>query len=90
MKNKGRSLISQYLVFKSDLRLLKLSYEVRDHTDRESVLKARKIALERMLEDHGEDAVSEVMDAVQIMDSENKFKVIHQHIEKITGVPESC
>ena len=72
-----------------DLRLLKLSYEVRDHTDRESVLKARKIALERMLEDHGEDAVSEVMDAVQIMDSENKFKVIHQHIEKITGVPES-
>ncbi len=74
---------------KRDLRLSKLSDEVRDHRDRESVLKARKMALERMLEDHEEDAVSEVMDAVKVMDSENKFKVIHQHIEKITGVPES-
>ena len=36
---------------KRDLRLSKLSDEIRYHTERESVLKARKIALERMLED---------------------------------------
>ena len=37
---------------KRDLRLSKLSDEVRDHTERESVLEARKIALERMLDNH--------------------------------------
>ena len=36
---------------KRDLRLSKLSDEIRVHTERESVLKARKIALEGMLED---------------------------------------
>ena len=36
---------------KRDLRLLKLSDEIRVHTERESVLEARKIALERMLDD---------------------------------------
>ena len=37
---------------KRDLRLSKLSDEIRVHTERESVLEARKIALERMLDNH--------------------------------------
>ena len=70
-----------------DLRLSKLSDEVRLHMEQESVLKARKMALERMLQDHSEDAVSVVMDAVKVMDSESKYSVIHRHIEKVVGIP---
>lgn len=37
---------------KRDLRPSKFSDEIRVHTERESVLEARKIALERMLDNH--------------------------------------
>lgn len=72
-----------------DLRLSKLSDEVRVHTEQESRLKARKMALERILEGHSENTEETVLAAIEKMDTDTVFDIIHRHIEKVTGVPES-
>ena len=72
-----------------DLRLSKLQDEVRLQTDALTSLQGKREAITRMLEDHGEDAISQVSDAVKVMDSESKYSVIHRHIEKVVGIPES-
>ena len=72
-----------------DLRLSKLQDDMRLHLDRVSSLQGKERAIAGMLEDHREDEVEKVLSAIQNLDHENKFEIIHRHISKLTGEPVS-
>lgn len=72
-----------------DLRLSKLADEVRVHQEVISSLQAKRRAIAGMLEDHEENTEEAVLAAIEKMDSEDKFQVIHRHIKSVTGEPMS-
>lgn len=68
-----------------DLRLSKLSDEVRAHTDKKNSLEGRKRAILGMLETHEKDSIEAWLEAMAKMDQEDMFQVIHQHCEKLVA-----
>lgn len=72
-----------------DLRLSKLQDDVRVQSDALTSLQGKREALERMLESSLENTEEAVLAAIEKMDTEDKFQVIHRHIEKVVGVPVS-
>ena len=72
-----------------DLRLSKLQDEVRIHLDYLSGLQGKSVGLARMLEDGQKDTMQTFLDAIEKMDTETVFDVVHKHIEKLVARPVS-
>lgn len=72
-----------------DLRLSKLQDEVRIHLDYLSGLQGKSVGLARMLEDGQKDTMQTFLDAIEKMDTETVFDVVHKHIEKLVAKPVS-
>lgn len=70
-----------------DYRLSKLADDLRVHLEAESSLRAKEGALVGMLEDHLENTEEAVIAALEKMDTEDKFQVIHRHIQSVVGKP---
>lgn len=74
---------------KRDLALLKLKDDISAHREVISSLQAKERAILGMIEGGHKDTLQAFVSALDKMDTEGKFEIIHKHIEKITGEPES-
>ena len=68
-----------------DLRLKKLQDEVSVQSDNLSSLEAKKRAIMGMLEEGEKDAFETFLASYEKMEVENKYEVIHRHIESIVA-----
>ena len=72
-----------------DLRLSKLEDDARVHRDYLNSLQGKRRAIAGLLETDRKDTVESFMKAADTMRSEDKYSIIHQHIEKLVAVQES-
>ena len=70
-----------------DLRLLKVQNEVRVHQEYLSSLQGKREAIAGLLEGGNPDSVEAFLAALDTMDSESKFDIIHKHIKSLTAEP---
>ena len=70
-----------------DLRLLKVQDEVRAHQEYLSSLQGKREAIAGLLEGGNPDSVEAFLAALDTMDSESKFDIIHKHIKSLTAEP---
>lgn len=61
-----------------DLRLSKLQDDVRSHQEYLSGLQGKSMALARMLEGGQKDAMQSFLDALEKMETETMFDIVHQ------------
>ena len=66
-----------------DLRLEKIQDNIRVHREHLTSLQGKRRAIARMLEDGSADSVEAFTSALETMDNETKFDVIHQHIKSL-------
>lgn len=72
-----------------DARLLKVEDDIRYHKDFISSLFDRKRAIMGLFEKGPGDSVENFMKTYEAMSSEDKYEIIHKHIESLVAVPES-
>ena len=71
-----------------DLRLSKLKDELSIHRDNLDSLEGRKMAILGLIEDGSGDTVESFMKAAKTMSSEDRYDVVHKHIEKLIAYRE--
>jgi DNA invertase Pin-like site-specific DNA recombinase len=71
-----------------DLRLSKLKDELSIHRDNLDSLESRKMAILGLIEDGSGDTVESFMKAAKTMSSEDRYDVVHKHIEKLVAYRE--
>ena len=69
-----------------DLRLLKVQDEVRAHQEYLASLQGKIEAIAGLLEGGNPDSVEAFLAALDTMDSESKFDIIHKHIKSLTNL----
>ena len=72
-----------------DIRLLKVEDEARFQRDFISQLQDKRRAIMRLLDGDEIDSVENFMKTYEAMSSEDKYEIIHKHIESLVAVPES-
>ena len=72
-----------------DLRLLKLQDDIRVHQDAISLLEGKRRAILGILEGDRKDTFESFLAALENMDLESKYEVVHRHIESLVATQES-
>ena len=72
-----------------DIRLLKVEDDVRDHLDTISLLQGKREGILGIFEKKPKDTLEAFVNSLDMMDSEDKYQVIHKHIESLVAKPES-
>ena len=70
-----------------DLRLSKVQDEVRLHQEYLTSLQGKREGIAGLLEGGNPDTVEAFTSALDTMDSESKFDIIHKHIKSLTAEP---
>lgn len=71
-----------------DLRLEKLENDIMFQRDYLNQLQDKRMAIMRLLETDEKDTLESFTKAAELMDSEDKYYVVHKHIEKLVAYRE--